>query len=393
MSRAFNLVVVDSAPTGHALRLLEMPGLAHDWVKALMAILLKYQSIVGVGGLGEVLLRLSQGLRRLRELLTDPARTTFVAVTRPAALPHAETLRLLRRLRAASISVPAVIVNAMGSGSCAGFCSRIPGAAAGAHGAGAGARQPPRRASGHRRAGMDAGAGGGTRLAPVRRTVATAGRRGFGSPALTGPPLRPRYHHRGFMATATYIYCLVQSARKPSTARAPRGLRGATPAVPTELADRLWLVHSQVPLAQYGPGPLEASLKDLDWVSRIALAHEAVVEHFAALPGATVIPMKLFTMFSSLERAIAGMRGRRATLKRVFTRLEGCEEWGVRVLRGDRQQPSAAATKPSTGTAFLAARKQARDEVRATMAAAATAADVVYISLAEIAAEHRRRRE
>ena len=114
----FDLVVIDSAPTGHALRLLEMPGLAHDWVKALMAILLKYQSIVGVGGLGEVLLRLSQGLRRLRELLTDPARTTFVAVTRPAALPQAETLRLVRRLRAASISVPTVVVNAMGAGTC-----------------------------------------------------------------------------------------------------------------------------------------------------------------------------------------------------------------------------------------------------------------------------------
>jgi arsenite-transporting ATPase len=115
----FGLVVIDSAPTGHALRLLEMPALAHDWVKALMAIMLKYQSIVGVGGLGEVFLRLSQGLRRLRELLNDPERTAFLAVTRPAALPHAETLRLLRRLRAASISVPAVVVNAVGAGTCA----------------------------------------------------------------------------------------------------------------------------------------------------------------------------------------------------------------------------------------------------------------------------------
>jgi arsenite-transporting ATPase len=114
----FDLVVIDSAPTGHALRLLEMPGLAHDWVKALMAILLKYQAIVGVAGLGEVLLGLSQGLRRLRELLTDAARTTFVAVTRPAALPHAETLRLVRRLRAAKISVPAVVSNAVGAGTC-----------------------------------------------------------------------------------------------------------------------------------------------------------------------------------------------------------------------------------------------------------------------------------
>ena len=114
----FELVVIDSAPTGHALRLLEMPALAHDWVKALMAIMLKYQSIAGVGGLGEVLLRLSQGLRRLRELLNDSEQTTFVVVTRPAALPHAETVRLMRRLRAASISVPTVVVNAVGTGTC-----------------------------------------------------------------------------------------------------------------------------------------------------------------------------------------------------------------------------------------------------------------------------------
>ena len=119
----FDLVAIDSAPTGHALRLLEMPALAHDWVKALMAIMLKYQSIVGLGGLGEVLLGLSHGLRRLRALLNDPERTTFVAVTRPAALPQAETLRLMRRLRAASISVPAVVVNAVGAGSCT-RCSR-----------------------------------------------------------------------------------------------------------------------------------------------------------------------------------------------------------------------------------------------------------------------------
>jgi hypothetical protein len=193
------------------------------------------------------------------------------------------------------------------------------------------------------------------------------------------------------MATATYLYCLVQSARKPSVARLPRGLPGAAPVTPAQVEDRLWVVHAEVPLDQYGPGSLDASLKDLDWVSRIALAHEAVVEHFAALPGATVIPMKLFTMFSSVDRAIAVMRGRGPELRRVFARLEGCEEWGVRVLPSDRKKPAAGPAKPSTGTAFLAARKQARDDARAARSAATTAADAVYTSLAGIAAEHRRR--
>ena len=121
-SGALPLVVLDTAPSGHALRLLEMPSLVHDWVKALMSILLKYQPIAGVGELGAVLLQTSQGLGRLRALLADPARCAFVAVTRPAALPMAESTRLVDRLAALGISVPLLIVNAVGAGSC-GACA------------------------------------------------------------------------------------------------------------------------------------------------------------------------------------------------------------------------------------------------------------------------------
>jgi len=115
---AFDLVVMDTAPTGHALRLLEMPALVHEWVKAIMAILLKYQPVAGLGSLGELLLQVSQGLGRLRTVLRDPDRTRFVVVTRPAALPRAETLRLVKRLAAVSMRVPVVLVNAVGGGTC-----------------------------------------------------------------------------------------------------------------------------------------------------------------------------------------------------------------------------------------------------------------------------------
>ena len=114
-----DLIVIDTAPTGHALRLLEMPALVHDWVKAIMAILLKYQPAVGLGRLGATLLRLSQGLGRLRTLLQDASRTRFAVVTRAASLPRAETVRLLASLREASIPAPLVIVNAVGAGTCA----------------------------------------------------------------------------------------------------------------------------------------------------------------------------------------------------------------------------------------------------------------------------------
>ena len=115
----WDLAVVDTAPTGHALRLLELPSLIHDWTKALMTILLKYQPVTGLGDLGELLLKLSRGLGTLRELLVDPARTHFVVVTRAAALPRAESVRLVKHLDTLGIHVPEVVVNAVGRGSCA----------------------------------------------------------------------------------------------------------------------------------------------------------------------------------------------------------------------------------------------------------------------------------
>jgi len=115
---AVRTMVIDTAPTGHALRLLEMPELVHDWTKALMSILLKYQSLAGIGEFGPALVKLSQGLGRLRTLLTDPIRTSFIVVTRGAALPREETRDLLRRLDQLTIHVPAVVVNAVGRGTC-----------------------------------------------------------------------------------------------------------------------------------------------------------------------------------------------------------------------------------------------------------------------------------
>jgi arsenite/tail-anchored protein-transporting ATPase len=117
-SEAVDTIVIDTAPTGHALRLLEMPELVHDWTKALMAILLKYQPIAGLEEFAPMLVSLSQGLGRLRAMLTDRVNTGFVVVTRAAALPLEETHDLVGRLDRLQVSVPAVVVNAVGRGTC-----------------------------------------------------------------------------------------------------------------------------------------------------------------------------------------------------------------------------------------------------------------------------------
>ncbi|HET9212061.1 MAG TPA: ArsA family ATPase [Thermoanaerobaculia bacterium] len=115
---AYDLVVVDTAPTGHALRLLEMPELALSWDHYLLSLLLKYREAVGLGDLAQELVALSRGLKRLEALLRDPARARFVAVTRAAELPRRETVRLLRSLKDLGITVPAVVVNAVPPEDC-----------------------------------------------------------------------------------------------------------------------------------------------------------------------------------------------------------------------------------------------------------------------------------
>jgi arsenite-transporting ATPase len=55
----------------------------------------------------------------LRARLADPTRSHFVVVTRAAALPRAESIRLLARLARLGIHSPVVVVNALGAGTCA----------------------------------------------------------------------------------------------------------------------------------------------------------------------------------------------------------------------------------------------------------------------------------
>lgn len=126
---AETLVVVDTAPTGHALRLLEMPDLALEWDHALLELLLKYREAVGLpAGWAEELLELARRLKAFRALLADPARCRFAAVTRAGELPRRETERLLEALGRLGVAAPTFVVNAFPEGECA-RCRRAAGRA------------------------------------------------------------------------------------------------------------------------------------------------------------------------------------------------------------------------------------------------------------------------
>lgn len=199
-------------------------------------------------------------------------------------------------------------------------------------------------------------------------------------------------------SSAIYVYCAVKASRAPSTANAPAGVPQGSPPQALDMSGSLWLIASDVPLAVYGPEALEPTLRDLDWVARVAVAHESVVEHFASAENGAVVPMKLFTMFSSRSRAIQDVGRRRRAIHATMKRIEGCEEWGLRITRA-RQAAAPAADPPfsrsdasrGAGAAFLASRKAARDAAQNARRAAAAAAADVFSRLSAVARDARQR--
>jgi arsenite/tail-anchored protein-transporting ATPase len=114
-------IVIDAAPTGHFLRLIAMPGIALDWIHALMRILLKYRAAGTLDTLAQRLLTLARQLKSLQAALTDEKRTGAFIVTLDEPLVAAETARLSRDLAAAGMPRAATILNrAAGAGTAAG---------------------------------------------------------------------------------------------------------------------------------------------------------------------------------------------------------------------------------------------------------------------------------
>ena len=116
----FDRIVVDTAPTGHTLRFLELPELLETMVGRMARFRER------LGSLGDQLTGLfgeeapeetprldaqAERIERLRNVLQDPTRTDFRIVTVPEEMAVEEAKRLDRRLAEFSIPVATVVVN------------------------------------------------------------------------------------------------------------------------------------------------------------------------------------------------------------------------------------------------------------------------------------------
>jgi hypothetical protein len=163
----------------------------------------------------------------------------------------------------------------------------------------------------------------------------------------------------------TYVYCLVAASRRPSLTRVPPGLPGTRRVRLLDVGRGRFLAVADAPLDRYGEEAINHGLSDLDWVARAAVAHEAVVESF--IDASAVLPMKLFTIFTSDDRALEHMRRDAPRVDGLLRRVANHHEWGVRVMLDRMRAGAPAATmgkdRPAaaSGKGYLARKKIQRD--------------------------------
>ncbi|MFH1856380.1 MAG: ArsA family ATPase [Candidatus Omnitrophota bacterium] len=125
----FDKYIVDTAPTGHALRLLSLPELLDEWIKVMAKMRWKYRYMVeSFAGTyrpdegDDFLVDMKKTVKKIENILKDKNKCEFIAVTIPEEMAILETERLVNSLRRYGITVRQLIINnVVESRDCA-FC-------------------------------------------------------------------------------------------------------------------------------------------------------------------------------------------------------------------------------------------------------------------------------
>jgi arsenite-transporting ATPase len=119
----YDTIVLDTAPTGHLIRFLELPQVALSWVRTFIKLLLKYQHIVHATRIAEELVALSKSIKRVLALLTDTQACEFIGVAIAERMSLEETVDLSKSLERLQVPLQRLLINGVVSEEPAGSCS------------------------------------------------------------------------------------------------------------------------------------------------------------------------------------------------------------------------------------------------------------------------------
>jgi arsenite/tail-anchored protein-transporting ATPase len=118
----YHTIVLDTAPTGHLIRFLELPQVALSWIRTFIKLLLKYKDIMRANQVAEELVAMSKSIKKVIALLTDAERCEFVGVAIPERMSLEETLDLARSLETLKVPLNKLLINGVVPVAACRFC-------------------------------------------------------------------------------------------------------------------------------------------------------------------------------------------------------------------------------------------------------------------------------
>jgi len=174
-----------------------------------------------------------------------------------------------------------------------------------------------------------------------------------------------------------YVYGIIPGEFASASVSLPEGLDDARVAV--ERRGELAALVSVLDGASYSPTRVEQSSGEVDWLSPRAVAHDRVLT-WASDRGA-VVPLPMFSLFSSRDAVCAMLDERAAQLSSALAKVKQGREYSLRVYRVDTEllevipemsprlrELTAQAASASPGQRYLLERKldgEKRGEMRA----------------------------
>ena len=121
----YDLFVLDTAPTGHLLRFLEMPELIEKWLRTFFGLFLKYRKVFWLPKISQMMVELSRRVKAFRRVLIDSEQAALAAVTISTEMAYEETRDLVAACERLGVGVPILFVNMVTPASRCPTCSAL----------------------------------------------------------------------------------------------------------------------------------------------------------------------------------------------------------------------------------------------------------------------------
>jgi hypothetical protein len=126
------------------------------------------------------------------------------------------------------------------------------------------------------------------------------------------------------MTSVLYVYAVARDAAIPDT----EGVDG-TRRFGTATVDDVHAVFTPVSAAEFSQDVIDRRAGDLEWLGSIGYRHQDVMSDL--LKKTAIVPLRAFTLFSSEEALRAYLTEHRQLLAKTLARLDGKQEWTLRI--------------------------------------------------------------